>query len=422
MTRSDIYHHPTNPNTMNYITLFFCVVIVVVPSACSSLAQDSDGLPIAVFCTLFSLVALTLGAPHIFKRDTFAESDSDTRRYVDVNYAAALLHFASASVLGWLAYANKSEWKAPATTTSVVWYRTDDTCTSESPCFLEFVLRHLPEQIPVATLAVLFGLISGAGHAIVAILAPDDAVAFTSTVYEGRNILRWADYALSSSVMIVVIATITGVSEVYVLTSIAMLQFFLMVVSSVIESDLTDGRRARGKILFVIAAIVYVTGVWSPIIGQFYDQPATETKNVTINNVETEVSRADAPEWVSVIIWGLFSVFSCFAIVMAYYIVFNDSKDVKWFLRQELTYIALSLTAKTVLHWTLYNGISSRSDTVFNSSEDIGGTSTRNTDVLNNVLIAGGVFTLLGILFYIAIRVYTGASGNRYTSLRLNGI
>lgn len=353
MTRFNICHPPALTIIMNYITLLYCVVIVVVPSACSSLARDSDGLPIAVFCTTFSLVALALGTPHVSDRNTFG-NDKNTRKYVDINFAAALLHFASASVLAWLAYINKREWKAPATTTSVIWYRTtDDNCSPESPCFLEFVLQQLPDQIPVATLAVLFGLISGAGHATVAILSPENAIAFTGSIFEGRNLLRWIDYALSSSVMIVVIAAITGVSEVYVLSSIALLQFFLMVVSSVIETDLTEGKRARGQVLFAVASVVYVFGVWGPIIGQFYDQPDTNTKLISFNNTETEASKADAPAWVSVIIWGLFGVFSCFAIVMAYYIVFNDSKDEKWFLRQELTYIALSLTAKTVLHWTL---------------------------------------------------------------------
>ena len=188
---------------------------------------DKDGLPFAIFCSLFTAFFLFLGGRRLSRLDAVSD---DSRRYCIINYAAAALHFASATALAWLAFHNENEWEAPATTTSVVWYRTGDSdsrCSPSEPCFIDFVLKTLPSNIPVATLAVLFGLISGGGHIIACLLTDSDLEDFTSSVLSGRNVLRWADYSLSSSIMIIVIAAVTGVSEV----RNTFLTFLLIIVS-----------------------------------------------------------------------------------------------------------------------------------------------------------------------------------------------
>ena len=388
-----------------YISIGVLVTIGI--SCLMLLVHDSRDLPIAVGCSLTTIVFIGLA----FYRLRINPPDDGQFKLTVINTLAAILHLLSACVLAWLAFQDDDAWQGPATATRSIWYRTgteDAQCSPKDPCYIEFFTRVLPTKVPVATLAASFGLISGLGHGVVLLLNDDQLQTYVSEVYEGRNLFRWVDYAFSSSTMIVVIAIVTGVSEVYTLTSIAFGQALLMVLSYVIEVDLTtQGRFERGRTLFCIACVVYVCLVWTPIIGQFYDRTTPEAQDATTGS---GTLIGDPPTWVNAVIWGLFSIFSCFAVVMYVYLIMYAGKTTEWYLRQELTYTALSLTAKTVLHWTLYMGISSRSDTVFNTPEeakDSNPSDTTDNDVLQPVLIIGGVFILLGFLFYGFIRWYT---------------
>jgi hypothetical protein len=79
---------------------------------------------------------------------------------------------------------------------------------------------------------------------------------------------------------------------------------------------------------------------------------------------------------------------------------------VEWHTKQELSYMGLSLIAKIVLHWTLYNGINSRSETVYNAEDEITPSQKDSTQVLGTVLSFGIGFTFVGVLLLFIARKY----------------
>ena len=363
---------------------------------------------LAWLCILFAALVIPVA---IYR--SFGTRDIDNAiRYSRINCIVGVFHVISASALAFLA-SDQTNWAAPATLTETAWFRTSasDGCDANSACFLRFFVDVLPREIPVSVLAVMFGLVSGAFHLAVPFLDDSSRASMFDNVLQGSNSFRWADYTLSSSVMIVVIAAVTGVSDVFILSGIAIVQAFLMVLSFLMEVLLIEedvSRKSMGKTMFYGAVLVYLGQIWAPIFGQFYYRP---DKTITIDTsagIET-FSTASPPAWVNVVVWGLFVLFSCFGAVMYWFLVINSDRTPNRMLRQDLTYMTLSLTAKTVLHWTLYAGISSRTDMVFNNAEDaLGSSNTSNTDA-DMVYVYAAVFTIIGILFYIVLTVYSKA-------------
>lgn len=380
------------------------VAIIATISGLTALSDQKE-LWNPLFCTLFSVFTLAMGIPRLRARP----NDDLQARTCVANYVVAVFHLASAVTLSWLAFRNENKWEAPVNTVQSVWYRTtSNDCSPSDPCYLDFITRRLDTNIPVAALAALFGVVSGAGHGLVLILDDADLESFCIGVYSGRNRFRWADYAISSSIMIVVIATVTGVSEVYVLSTVALLQSFLMVISAVAEDEFSRFSREsfeRGAFLFGVSFFVYLFGVWGPIIGQFYDRsaPAASTVLIDTNTYATQID--EPPSWVNIIVWGLFAVFTSFGIVMAIYNLIFQSKTQRKYAQQELAYMSLSLIAKTLLHWTLYFGIASRSNTVFNSANEVQA-SDQKDNTSQRVGIAAGVVSFIGIGIYIGLRRY----------------
>jgi hypothetical protein len=73
-------------------------------------------------------------------------------------------------------------------------------------------------QVPVAWGVALFLLLSGVFHRLV--VSPGVFGRYTSGLAQQHNDFRWAEYSLSSSVMIVLIAMLTGVTDVSALIGI----------------------------------------------------------------------------------------------------------------------------------------------------------------------------------------------------------
>ena len=178
--------------------------VAVLVAGLSHLA-DKPGLPTLLFCVLFTVLWTVLAYYNRIR--SLNTVNEETKKYCVVSFFVGFLHFASASALAGLAQQNESEWEGPVTVTSTVWIHTntsDDTCSPKSPCYLDVQIEKLENTLPVATLAVLFGLISGTGHMLVCLMSVPKVEEFTKSVTEnGKNWLRWADYALSASTMIV---------------------------------------------------------------------------------------------------------------------------------------------------------------------------------------------------------------------------
>lgn len=161
---------------------------------------------------------------------------------------------------------------------------------------------------------------------------------------------RWAEYSVSASAMIWIIAQLSGTTEVPTLTLLALQNVALQFIGFMIEKSGDPGYSwsATGYILFL--------SIWIPIVWQFLT-------SVDFAKDENGVD-LDVPKLVYAIVFLELSLFATFGIVSTWSRSrlgkarkTNKSKDfTKFIRRREGLYIGLSLVSKTLLTWLAYGG------------------------------------------------------------------
>jgi len=172
-----------------------------------------------------------------------------------------------------------------------------------------------PDPVSLLALLVLCSTVSGTMHIF---------NSFDASI--GNNPYRWADYAISSPMMVVVIALISGVVDVWTLWGMAAMQSFLMIVSGILEGT-------NSMYMTVVMALYYTVTVWGPVFHA--------------------IAQQDVPSFVAAIIATLFLLFASFGVV---YVVATYTQDKK---KIEIAYAVLSVAAKLSLQWLVYGGADS---------------------------------------------------------------
>jgi hypothetical protein len=192
-------------------------------------------------------------------------------------------------------------------------------------------------QLPFGILVALFLLLSAAAHALISIPKKTNEI-YNLDLEKGINRFRWFEYALSSSIMIVLIATLFGMHDLVTLILIFVVNASMNLFGLVMEQlnvgkdkkNLNWGPFVWGSIAGIapwIAIIIYMTG------------------NPNLDMV---------PWFVWAIVGTYFVAFNTFPINM----ILQYLKVGKWkdYLYGERTYIVLSLVAKSILAWLVLFG------------------------------------------------------------------
>ena len=182
------------------------------------------------------------------------------------------------------------------------------------------------------TVAIFLGL-SSFFHFLVA--SPQFFDRYSKSLLAQRNYFRWVEYSISSSVMIVLIALITGVSDVT-----AIIAIFGVNASMILFGWLQEKYEAPGNggwLPFIFGCIAGIV----PWIGLLF--------YVLSIGGPADTS---APGFVYGIVISIFIFFNSFALVQW----LQYKKVGKWsdYLRGERTYIKLSLIAKSALAWQIF--------------------------------------------------------------------
>jgi hypothetical protein len=146
---------------------------------------------------------------------------------------------------------------------------------------------------------------------------------------------RWVEYSISSSVMIVLIAQVTGVADITAIISIFGVNASMILFGWLQEKYEDPGN--GGWLPYIFGCITGIVPWLALMFYVFGIGGAGETK---------------APAFVYVIVLTIFLFFNSFALVQ-----FLQYKKVgKWsdYLRGEATYITLSLVAKSALSWQIF--------------------------------------------------------------------
>ncbi len=167
------------------------------------------------------------------------------------------------------------------------------------------------------------------------VISPKFFARYSAGLLAQRNYFRWVEYSMSSSVMIVLIAQITGVSDVAALISIFGVNASMILFGWLQEKYEQPGN--GGWLPFIFGCIAGAVP-WIAII--FYV--------LSIGGA----GETSAPAFVYGIVFSIFAFFNTFAIVQ--YLQYK--KVGKWsdYLRGEKTYITLSLIAKSALAWQIF--------------------------------------------------------------------
>ncbi len=243
------------------------------------------------------------------------------------NAILTVLHLAQAAAILALSFA-----KSPLVTSPVVstYLRFD-----EATKHLVTAQRSIWD-LPIGPAVALFFLLSAIAHFAMAFPARRW---YEAHLARGQNPIRWIEYSVSSSVMIVVIAALAGVQEVGTLIAVfganaAMIMFGW-------SMEIANEGRERPQWLHYIFGCLVGAVPWIVIF-------------VTLLISATEPGSAPIPGFVIAIFVTLFIGFNVFAINM----VLQYRKVGRWrdYLYGEHAYMLFSLIAKSLLAWQVFFG------------------------------------------------------------------
>lgn len=186
---------------------------------------------------------------------------------------------------------------------------------------------------PVGLAVATFLGLSAFFHFLVA--SPQYFGRYSAGIAAQRNYFRWVEYSISSSVMIVLISQVVGISDLAAIISIFGVNASMILFGWLQEKYESPGN--GGWLPFIFGCISGIVP-WVALIFYVFSIGG--------------VSDTTAPAFVYGIVISLFVLFNTFAIVQ--YLQYK--KVGKWndYIRGEKTYITLSLIAKSALAWQIF--------------------------------------------------------------------
>jgi hypothetical protein len=193
-----------------------------------------------------------------------------------------------------------------------------------------------PELVSLFDVRIAWGVaaflfLSALAHAI--LVAPRIFEWYRRNLERDRNYARWIEYSVSSSVMIVLIAMLTGISEVAALGALFAVNATMILFGLLMEHYESPESASWISYWFgVLAGIV----PWL-LIGLYLWGPTVDVS---------------PPGFVYAIYFSLFAFFNVFALNMALqYLRVGPWRN---YLFGESAYVFLSLTAKSALAWQVF--------------------------------------------------------------------
>jgi hypothetical protein len=161
---------------------------------------------------------------------------------------------------------------------------------------------------------------------------------YKAGLLDNHNYFRWTEYSLSSSIMIFLIAQLTGVTDINALFSIFAVNAAMILFGALQEKYEQPGTRKLLPFIFgSMVGIVPWISVFLMVI-----QPGS-------------TNDAEVPGFVVGIMVSIFIAFNTFALTQ--WLQYRQVGKWASYLHGERTYITLSLVAKTLLAWQVFSGV-----------------------------------------------------------------
>lgn len=246
--------------------------------------------------------------------------DSDTSRFRRLRWYNAIMGLVHAAQ-GVAILALSNDFALPVTATFM-----------EGPPGTPLVLTEL-FTLPIGPAVAAFLFLSAAAHGI--LVLPGAFGWYRANLERNRNPARWIEYSLSSSLMVVLIAMLTGIADVAALVAIFGVNASMILFGWIMERYEQPGRPSWlsywfGVIAGAVPWLAIAIYLWSP------------------------TTAAEPPAFVYAIFISLFVFFNSFALNMV--LQYRQVGPWRSYLFGESAYVFLSLTAKSALAWQVFAG------------------------------------------------------------------
>lgn len=160
---------------------------------------------------------------------------------------------------------------------------------------------------------------------------------YEANLRRGINVARWAEYSVSASVMVVLIAMLTGVTDLYAIIGLIAANAAMIGFGYLMERVNQDREQLSWR-PFVLGCVV----------------GAVPWVVITIAIIVSSVEADGVPGFVYAIFVSLFLLFNCFAVNQ--WLQYRRRGRFADYLYGEKVYLVLSLVAKSLLAWQVFAG------------------------------------------------------------------
>jgi len=190
--------------------------------------------------------------------------------------------------------------------------------------------------VSIVILSIAFVVITALFHfAIYAIRKKYYARAMTNR----KHPLRWIEYSITATIMILLIALTVGCKSFSVLALLMVCTVVTMLLGLAIERCVVNDDASTARLLtgmgWLLTALSFV------VLGKVFIQTMTSNKNT--------------PAFVPAVFVSMLVLFASFGVVQAIYISGKVT-----FVRAEYAYVVLSFVSKTLLVMLLFSGVMAR--------------------------------------------------------------
>ena len=284
-------------------------------------------------------------------------NNTNNSNYLKYNYFAIFGHLISAVTMI-LLYYNKNSLIIPYTETYLEWNRVNSnlTCplgsrtfeTSDGKFCIEATTQPVSCNdddecygIDLGWLIISFHLLSFLFQGFAAITnfkGPILGYKYSDMVENSKNPLRFIEYSFSASIMLIAIALLNGVTDINLITSIAVLTAACQLCGLAVEFV----EKKSIKILLHLTGWLQFCWAYG-IIGHAFFQSV---------NAAQDNSGTGPPNFVYAIVIVLFLLYASFGFVQLTELITDLNPFTK-----EKSYVILSLTAKLFLGWMIFSNV-----------------------------------------------------------------
>ncbi len=173
---------------------------------------------------------------------------------------------------------------------------------------------------------------------------------YESAIDEKSNPLRWIEYSITATIMIVIMALSATVQNLQVLKDLVTITVVIMLLGMVIEKLTRDGSYELAKVVTVLAWLLQIH-VFMTIGTRFVSTIKSVNKKI-----EEDSGLEGIPDFVYAILVSQLVFYSSFGIIQGVYLWKSSTNKEVQYINYENAYHVLSLIAKLSLGWMFYFG------------------------------------------------------------------